>query len=359
MKLYEERLATDRAAIRDRVAAMAVAVRAAVNESVCGLEDRDHARLYKVILDDHPINRESRAVDTLCHAFVARHLPAAGHLRFVSSVLRLNIALERIGDYAVTICRVGVQLARPVPSTLLEEMRGMADQAIEMLQTAMKAFFDADADLGLETKRVAKEIDELYSQIFHELVDSGDQRSDLELVRLLTIFDQLERVSDQAKNICDEAVFVATGKSKAPKVYKVHFVDETNSLVSPLAVAMARKAFPESGSFSSAGFQPADAVSPALSRTADRLGLDVEGLTPSSFADDEALSTYHVIVLLQPNEETDLPDIPFRSILLRWGLGEPPSGDDTAVDARLDELTQDLRTRIRDLMVTLRGEDAS
>ena len=47
----------------------------------------------------------------MCHSFVARHLPSAGHLRFVSSVLRLNVALERIGDYAVAICtRVGAAL---------------------------------------------------------------------------------------------------------------------------------------------------------------------------------------------------------------------------------------------------------
>jgi len=177
---------------------------------------------------------------------------------------------------------------------------------------------------------------------------------------LLTIFDQLERVSDQAKNICDEAIFVATGQSKAPKVYKVHFVDQTNSLVSPLAVAMASKAFPEWGSFSSSGFAPVDAVHPELKRTVQRLGLDVEDAEPRAFASEaEGLSSYQVIVLLQPNEERELPPIPFRSILLRWGLGTSPTGDGASFDARLDEITQDLRIRIQDLMVTLRGEDAS
>ena len=35
------------------------------------------------------------------HAFVAQHLPSAGHLRFVSSALRLHIGLERIGGITV------------------------------------------------------------------------------------------------------------------------------------------------------------------------------------------------------------------------------------------------------------------
>ena len=50
--------------------------------------DRDLA--YATVLGDKPINREIRELDRLCHAFVARHLPSAGHLRFVSSVLRLT-----------------------------------------------------------------------------------------------------------------------------------------------------------------------------------------------------------------------------------------------------------------------------
>ena len=78
MKRYEARLAHDLNAIQKRVAGIADAVRAAVNEAVVGLETFDKDRLYDVILNDHPINRESRAIDAMCHAFVARHLPAAG-----------------------------------------------------------------------------------------------------------------------------------------------------------------------------------------------------------------------------------------------------------------------------------------
>ena len=68
---------------------------------------------------------------------------------------------------------------------------------------------------------------------------------------------------------------------------------------------------------------------------------------------------YHVIVTLVPTDDTELPNIPFHTILQKWNLGtRRPSGDDAAVDARVDELSRDLRAHIRDLMVTLRGEDA-
>ena len=62
---------------------------------------------------------------------------------------------------------------------------------------------------------------------------------------------------------------------------------------------------------------------------------------------------------LVPGVDTALPEIPFHSILQNWNLGSRPEGDDATVDARLDDLSRDLRAQSRDLMVTLRGEDAS
>ena len=359
MKRYEARLNHDLNAIQKRVAGIADAVRAAVNEAVTGLETFDKERLYRVVLDDHPINRESRAIDAMCHTFVARHLPAAGPLRFVSSVLRLNIGLERIGDYAVTMGRVGVQLNQPIPENLMKDIRELADQTISMLRTATRAFLEENADLARETKPIAKEIDVVYDRMFHNIVTADDGRPRTEVVRILTILDQIERVSDQAKNICEEAVFVATGETKKPKVYKVLFVDRTNTLVSQLAVAMARKAFPESGEFNAAGWEPGNAIDPALARIGDQLGLETDELEIKEFGQlVQFPAKHHVIVTLVPTDDTELPQIPFHSILEKWNLGPRPDGSDAEIDTRLEELSRDLRAHIRDLMVTLRGEDA-
>ena len=102
MTIYEARLQADLDAIRRRVDVVGQRVLHATRESIAGLLTGHKARCYDVCLADREINRETRAIDVLCHEFVARHYPAAGHLRFVSSVLRLDVALERIGDYAVT-----------------------------------------------------------------------------------------------------------------------------------------------------------------------------------------------------------------------------------------------------------------
>ena len=359
MKHYEARLAHDLAAIQTRVAGMADAVRAAINEAVVGLETFNRARLYQVILDDHPINRESRAIDSMCHAFVARHLPAAKHLRFVSSVLRLNIGLERIGDYAVTMGRVGVQLEKAPSEALLNDIRELADLSLGMLRDATRAFLEQNPELAKETRPLAKDIDVVYARMFQNMVDEAGGRSLIQVVRLLTIIDQLERVSDQAKNLCEEAVFVATGETKKPKIYKVLFVDRTNSLVSQLAVGMARKAFPESGEYQSAGWAISDALHPGLERAGERLGIDTTDAAVQDFVSlVDGPNDFHVIVSLVPTDDVELPKIPFRSIFLQWNLGPAPTGEADLQDARLDEIAREMRVRIRDLMVTLRGEDA-
>ena len=110
MTHYEERLEEDLAHLREGVVAVGEKVQHAMEHAVRALLQGDRELAYATVLGDLPINRDVRALDRQCHVFVARHLPSSGHLRFVSSVMRLNVALERIGDYAVAISREAVQL---------------------------------------------------------------------------------------------------------------------------------------------------------------------------------------------------------------------------------------------------------
>lgn len=349
MKRYERRITADLQAIEEQVEWIASAVRTAVLRAVEALEKDDKDTLYKVVLDDLPINRRVRETDAMCHAFVARHLPAAGPLREVSSVLRLSIALERIGDYAVTIGRIGVKLTQPPSPQLLADIRQMGDMSVEMLEAATRAFLTKDTELARETKSGAQRVDELHHVIFQRMVGGESSANVASVVSELNILHQLERVSDQAKNICEEAIFAASGQTKPPKVYRVLFVDQTNALWSQLARALATKAFPESGRFSSAGTDPASYIDPALTELAGEFGLDLSNVRPHRLAPlRPSPAEYHVVVAL--GEVDTLPEIPFKTVLLRWDL---PDATDPSEAAR------ELSSAIAELMETLRGEDAS
>ena len=97
MSHYEERLEQYLTRIITTVRDLGERVEVAVDRAVRALLTSDHDLSSAVIVGDLPINRDVRNLDRLCHVFVARHLPSAGHLRLVSSVLRLNIAIERTG----------------------------------------------------------------------------------------------------------------------------------------------------------------------------------------------------------------------------------------------------------------------
>ncbi len=114
---YEERLERDLGEIRSRVRAVGDLVEEQVRDAIQALLTMDPDLANQVILKDRIVNRETRDLDRLCHGFVVRHLPVAHHLRYVSAVLRMDVALERVGDYAVTICRHSIRCSTLPPPT--------------------------------------------------------------------------------------------------------------------------------------------------------------------------------------------------------------------------------------------------
>jgi phosphate transport system protein len=362
MTHYEERLEEDLARIRAESARIAQAVQHALTESVHALLSGDADRAYSVILNDHPINRRVRASDRLCHSFVARHLPSAGHLRFISATLRLNVELERIGDYAVAIARESVQLSEAPTSAIARDIELIAERTHRVLGEAVRSFLEGNAELAKATKAAAYDVESIYENVFNDLIDEGNRKTRplQDLFALLVIYNRIGRVADQAKNICEDTVFAVTGETKRPKVYRILFVDDNNTCASQIAEAIGRKAFPVSGRYDSAGWNPVGAISPALLGFMERKGHSLEEAVVSSLATTvHELNDYHVIVGLNGDVRQNIDEVPFATIFLTWTIDECPQDmASPEAEARLDTIYRQLAGHIEDLMVTLRGEDA-
>lgn len=352
MSHYQERLEKDLARIRDEIGDVGRKVTKAVHDAVHALLTGNRELAYATVLGDHPVNRQTRRLDRECHAFVARHLPSAGHLRFVSSVLRMSIALERIGDYAVTIAREAAQLRGKPPATVARDVGLLASQAEGVLKQALEAFLGANSELARGTARLSDQADVTFEKVWNDLLAEGKNGAHplAELFAYLEVFERLSRVADQAKNICEETLFTVTGETKAPKVYRVLFVDEKDDGATQLAVAFARKAYPRSGRYSSAGLAPAKALDPLCARFLDEKGYDREGLAPTRLdVSREELAASHVIVSFAGDLAGRL-EVPYNTVLLHW---EAP-----ALDADIEAAHREIRHRVRELMETLRGEEA-
>jgi phosphate transport system protein len=307
------------------------------------------------VLGDLPINREIRAIDALCHAFVARHIPSAGHLRFVSSVLQMNVALERIGDYAVTIAREAVQLRQSPPEQLGKDIAELAAQSCEVLRDALLAFSERDAELARKTRPRAKAIEKTYGQVYSDLVNKAATLGLADAFALLAIFNRLERVSDQAKNISEETLFELTGEQKPATQYRVLFVDEDGTHLAPLAAALAEKAFPESGHYFAAGLTKGR-PDPGLSIFAERLGLDILSVNTRAWPSDPLeLDGVHVVVAMTPAVASKIERLPYSTSLIEWTFASPQAPLDMA---GATELSRKLANEVRELMVLMRGPDA-
>ena len=363
MSHYEERLQADLEAVRRRVVAIGEQVQAAQQRAVRALLTNDRALAAEVILGDLPINRQVRALDQACHAFVARHLPSAGPLRYVSSVLRLSIGLERIGDYAATIARETVQLSAPIPTVIAQQVELMADQSYGVLAQAMTAWNSGNAELARGTVGMAKQAGSAFDTLIKGLVREGVEGVQplQDLFASLTVLTRLSRVVGQGKNICEETLFAVTGEAKEAKRYRVLFVDAHDSCFSQMAVAYCRRAFPESGTYESAGWQPGKDLEARCQVFLDRHGFDVGTLTPKDLTVLEPdLGTYHVIVSLGGDLRPHVEEIPFHTVVLEWDLGPGIAGlDQERAEHLLENAWKDLKVRCGELLELLRGPGAA
>jgi phosphate transport system protein len=351
MTQYEQRLQNDLDALRQSVGTLATHVESNLRDAVRALLTLDADLAYRTILKDHPVNRIAEDVEAQAHRFIARHLPSAGHLRFVSSVMRVVVLLERMGDYAVTIGRETVQLERPLEGTFRDEVQAMAQDSLQMFSQAMMAFRERDVSLARGTMGFADQVDRDFSVAFNLLV--GEMPATLrptDLFGRLIVITQLERVSDQAKNLCEETIFALTGETKKRRPVRVLFLDRNDAADTQMAVAIGRKRYGDRGVFRSAGSDPSPAVDPSVISFMEAHGFDLSAARPSAIDwPDEDWADFDVIVTLDGSIRDYLGTVPFHTVALAW----EPAGDGQGAD--LPDRYRELSQAIGDLIDTMRA----
>jgi phosphate transport system protein len=360
MTHYEERLERDLSRIKQQLAMLAERIEDALGDAVHALLSGNERLAYTTVLGDQAINRLSRTLDRMCHGFIALHLPSAGHLRLMSAIIRANLGFERIGDYAVTISRESVQLARRPDGLVARELELMAGEARQMLKQAAAAFIEGNAEKAKATMAMAEQVERTFDTVFSDLVGEGDHFSVKDLFAYLVIFNMLERVSDQAKNICEDTVFAVTGESKAGKVFQILFLDDDNTLLGPMAESIARKNFPQSGVYQSAGRAPGT-MSPSLIAFMQERGIDLSRHQPRGLdLSPQELAEFHVVVSLRGPVKSFLGAVPFHTTALEWDVGTvSPGFPEDQLRPHYETLYREIAVQVSNLITTLRGEEAA
>ena len=193
---------------------LATMVGNAIEQSIKSLVESNPDLAKEVISGDQKVDELNQKIERRCMELLALQQPMAKDLRMIIGILKIGIDLERIGDLAVDAARVTIQLKEKPQVTKLEFIPKMAGIAIKMLQQAMEALANDDADLARQTTKWDYEIDGLYVKARDKLLKIIIEKPELinGAVTLLMVNRHMERVGDHICNICEAIVYMVEAK---------------------------------------------------------------------------------------------------------------------------------------------------
>jgi phosphate transport system protein len=199
--------------IKDDVVRMGSMVEQAVQNAVLALKGRDVEMARQIIADDDTINSLRYAIEEQSLATIATQQPVATDLRTIIAAMHIAIEMERMADHAEGIAHLVIRMAdEPLLKPLIDLPR-MADVACEMLTASLDAFVARDPDAAKAVAPRDDEIDQLYDQIFRELLTYmlQDPSNINRATFLLWVAHNIERIGDRITNVSERVVFMTTG----------------------------------------------------------------------------------------------------------------------------------------------------
>jgi len=201
--------------VKHKVMSMGGLVESMVHNGLEALLEIDESRGLLVMEDDHKVNQFELDIDEDCTRILARRQPAAGDLRLIITIIKTITDLERIGDEAEKLGRIGVKLSNQsnVP-TYYNDLRHLGDQVKIMLRDALDAFTRMDVEAAFHTAAKDEAIDKEYSNFTRLLITHMMENPANVSHALDTSWcaRSLERIADHACNICEYVIYLVEGQ---------------------------------------------------------------------------------------------------------------------------------------------------
>ncbi|MBF0097706.1 MAG: phosphate signaling complex protein PhoU [Magnetococcales bacterium] len=361
MPVYEQKLQNDITSIRGEILTLGEMVSRALADSLQALLQGDYALAHLTVLRDFPINRHCLRLNKQCHSFIARHLPSAGHLRLVTSVMQMILELERVGDYARTIARETIHM-HTIPSGILQrDLQEMGQHAQEILHKSLAAFAKEDVALARSmlhaSRQVGQDLHRLYEDLTVSCLGEGGRETAIRLLDLHSIAYMLERVANRATNICEAVLFILAGESVPVRLHEIAFLDSGNGSLSTMAECLARKGYGEVARFRSAALHPGTPFHPDMRQFMEQHGFSLPGVTGNALLQLlPELHDLHVLISLNGPITPYGLTIPFHCTVLEWPIGQLSAQQDGGA---IDTMHQALVVHLAELMAILVGEEGA
>ena len=210
----------DRVVIRDLLDSSELSIHNAVtrmrlislsmlDDAITALSELDHDRARDVIDRDDDLDRLWLVVSRIFRATLRTPkaveelgLPREECFDYHSSARQL----ERVGDHATKIAHLTLKIEEPLPDHVIDAIDDLHDDAVDVIDTAMDALFEADSDAATRQANAARagvrEIDERVRAIDELLRDLDPSRAQL----LGLVVDSVLRSADYGGNIAETAL---------------------------------------------------------------------------------------------------------------------------------------------------------
>jgi phosphate transport system protein len=187
----------------------------ALRSSLNALARGDEELADEVISFDDEVDRRYMAIETGVQSLLARQTPVAADLRLVLAVLRINLHLERMADYCVTVAKLTKLMGDLGVSDdgINRSIEDMGQRCEQMIRVAMDAFASRDADKAETLVELDELIDRANRNATEDVLSLGDSAAEREYgLRMLVVSRCVERIGDHAVDIGEQVAYLVTGE---------------------------------------------------------------------------------------------------------------------------------------------------
>jgi len=206
--------------LQNRLSEMADLARSMVVLAANAVKDRTFDAYAQMSESESKLDQMQTDIDHEAIRLLTVYGPVASDLRYLLVSTHVTSQLERMGDQAVNVCEA-LRLMRsdPAQQPTLANVRKMGDLACQMVDDALDAFFSRNEAKAVTTRRRDDVVDAMNHQVAKELLTDEAQGEvspqvggTADVVAQILTARCLERIADQAKNICKQVVYLVSAE---------------------------------------------------------------------------------------------------------------------------------------------------
>jgi phosphate transport system protein len=178
------------------------------------LENRDPELADEVIAFDDEVDSQYVGIEEGIASLLARQAPAAGDLRLVLAMLHINLHLERMADYCVTIAKLTKLIYGITPDPkLIVAFQEMGTRDEEMIRAALDSFVNRDVEGAEALVDLDELVDRGNRRVVQHVLALGNNPALREWgLRMIIVSRCLERIGDHAVDIGEQSAYLVTGE---------------------------------------------------------------------------------------------------------------------------------------------------